>query len=685
MFDQVDDLSVTALRMLSIDAIEEAGSGHPGLPLDAAPMAYVLWTRHLKVYPKQSQWIDRDRFVLSAGHGSALLYSLLHLMGYKISIKDMRYFRKLKGITPGHPEYGMTDGVEATTGPLGQGLGMAVGMAIAEKHLAALYNKTNLEIIDHYTYALVGDGDLMEGISHEVASLAGHLKLNKLIVLYDSNSISLDGPTKMSFEDDTQKRFEAYGWQYLSVNNGNNLELIDQAIINAQKNTIQPTIIEIKTVIGYGSPEQGTNKVHGSPLGKEKMREVKKTYCWEYKPFEIPLSVYEHYQKMSEINGKFNYDNWCKLYVKYQQKYPELAAQLMKGFNKQINANWLRHVPYYPWKDNNHNIFEAGRTTSHKVISAISKQNPNFWGGSADLFLSNKTNVDKDEAFQPNKPNGRNIWFGVREFGEAAALNGICLHGGTYIYGSTFFAFSDYMRAAIRLSALQCLAITYVFTHDSIAVGEDGPTHEPIEQLMSLRVMPNVNVIRPADPNEVISAWKVATSTKKTPTVLVLSRQPLPVLPKTFNLAGTGVAKGGYVISPSKKSFPDGILIATGSEVSLAIGAQDKLLQEKIDVSVVSMPSFELFEQQSKSYKERVLPSEVDNRMSIEMGSTLGWEKYIGRNGLALGIDKFGASGDKESLVKKYGFTVKNIVLQYQNYLKGKYIFHGRGDNGGKI
>ncbi|MDN7144697.1 transketolase [Liquorilactobacillus mali] len=662
MFDEQDKLCVNAIRMLSIDTIEKANSGHPGLPMGAAPMAYVLWSRHLKIYPKKSKWFDRDRFVLSAGHGSAMLYSLLHLAGYQVSLNDLKQFRQEDSLTPGHPEFGKTDGVEATTGPLGQGLGMAVGMAMAEKHLAAIYNKPDKEIVDHYTYSLVGDGDLMEGISHEAASLAGHLKLGKLIVLYDSNDISLDGPTKMSFDDNAKKRFEGYGWEYIRVEDGNNLKEIDSALKMAKKDIQRPTIIEVKTVIGYGSPDQGTNKVHGAPLGKENVAITRKSYDWNYQPFEIPDEVYERFHKLINETGKKSYENWEERLKDYEDKYPSLAYQFKDGLTNKVDFNWIKEVADY----HEGSSAEASRITGHKVISAISKFNPTFWGGSADLFSSNKTNAADTKAFEPSNPKERNIWFGVREFGQAAAINGIALHGGTRTYGSTFFVFSDYLRGALRLSALQHLPVTYVFTHDSIAVGEDGPTHEPIEQLMSLRAMPNVNVIRPADANEVIAAWRIALNADRIPTVLVLTRQGLPVLPKTDKLADEGVKHGAYVLLPAQKDVPDGILIATGSEVSLAQEAQKQLLSDGIDVSVVSMPSFELFEAQRSEYKEKILPNSVSNRMSIEMGATLGWERYVGRDGVAIGIDKFGASGNGPLITKHYGFNVENIVTQYK-------------------
>lgn len=661
-FKQIDADSVNAIRFLSVDAVEKANSGHPGLPLDAAPMAYVLWSKYLKQNPKDSHWINRDRFVLSAGHGSAMLYSLLHLSGFDLTIDDLKAFRSLGSRTPGHPEVTLTDGVDCTTGPLGQGLGMSVGMAMAERHMANIYNKSGFPLIDHYTYALAGDGDLMEGISHEAASLAGHLKLGKLIVLYDSNNISLDGPTANAFTESEKGRFEAYGWQYLRVNDGNNLDEISAAIAEAKAHTSQPTIIEVKTTIGYGTPKQGTNAVHGAPIGAEGVQYARKFYSWKYKPFEIPENIYENYKEKITNPGQTSEKKWDKLVNSYKEKYPELYDDFEQGV-KGSNPKDLTNS--FPVSKEGESV--ATRNTSHQIIDVVSKKNPNFWGGSADLFSSNKTNSDDTKNFEPGSYKGRNVWFGVREFGEAAAVNGIALHGGSKVYGSTFFVFSDYMRNAVRLAAIQQLPVTFVYTHDSVAVGEDGRTHEPIEQLMSFRNMPNVNVIRPADANETVAAWQFALNSKQTPTVLVLTRQAVPTLKGTAKNKFENVSKGGYVVSSQKGNQPDGILIATGSEVHLAVEAQKKLQSENVDVSVVSLPSFELFDAQDNAYKEKVLPKEVTKRLSIEMGSTLGWEHYIGLNGTSLGINSFGASGKGPEIIKHFGFTPENIVKKFHS------------------
>ncbi|MFC7393370.1 transketolase [Scopulibacillus cellulosilyticus] len=661
MFDSIDELSVKTIRALSIDMIENAKSGHPGLPLDAAPMGYVLWAKQMKFNPKDTHWINRDRFVLSAGHGSALLYSLLHLVGAKVSMDDIKNFKTYKSNTPGHPEYGVTDGVDASTGPLGQGLGMAVGMAMAEKNMASRYNKPDFPVIDHYTFVLSGDGDLMEGISHEAASLAGHQKLNKLIVLYDSNDVSLDGPTKNTFTDDTRKRFEAYGWNYEFVKDGNDLAEIDNAITRAKAQTEKPTIIEIKTIIGYGAPNEGTNLVHGNILGKEGALSAKKRYGWNYPEFTVPKEVNDRFSEAAE-KGKKAEDNWVQLFKAYKEKYPGLAEEFETAVTGELPENWDRGLPTYKKGDS-----EAGRMTSHKIIQQLSKNIPYFWGGSADLFGSNRTDVKDEEIFQPETPEGRNIWFGVREFGEAAAVNGIALHGGSKVYASTFLVFSDYMRNAIRLSALQKLPVTYIFTHDSIALGPDGPTHQPIEHLTSFRSMPGVVLLRPGDPNEALESWKLAIQSREHPTLLALSRQDLPVLTGTDKLACEGVARGAYVLSKQKGDKPEGILIASGSEVPLILEAQKVLAGSGIDVSVVSMPSMELFEQQSAEYKESVLPYDVTKRVSVEMGSTLCWGRYVGLNGASIGINHFGASANADELIRVSGFTVENVVETFKS------------------
>lgn len=662
-FDNIDQLGVNAIRTLSLDMIQKANSGHPGLPMGAAPMAYTLWTKHLKVNPSTSRnWADRDRFILSAGHGSAMLYSLLHLSGYNLPMDEIKNFRQWDSLTPGHPEVLHTDGIEATTGPLGQGIAMSVGFAMAEAHLAATYNKDNFNIVDHYTYALCGDGDLMEGISQEAVSLAGHLKLDKLIVLYDSNDISLDGPLDKSFSEDVKGRFEATGWQHILVKDGNDLEAISNAIEEAKKETGKPTIIEIKTIIGFGAELQGTNKVHGAPLGPEGVAVAKKAYGWDYPEFTVPEEVKARFNEDMIVKGQQAEAEWNELFASYKEAYPELAAQFEASFKDEVTVDLEKALPVYEVGDSS-----ASRITSKEAIQELAKVMPNLWGGSADLSSSNNTMIAGEKDFEPGSYEGRNIWFGVREFAMAAAMNGISLHGGTRVYGATFFVFVDYLRPAVRLSAIQKAPVTYVLTHDSVAVGEDGPTHEPIEQLSSLRGMPNVNLIRPADGNEVSAAWKLAAISKETPTVLALSRQNLPVLEGTKEKAYEGVARGAYVLSASKENTPAGILIATGSEVNLAMEAQKELAKEGIDVSVVSMPSTALFDAQDASYKESVLPKAVTKRVSIEMGSTFGWERYIGFEGRAIGIDRFGASAPGNTVIENYGFTVEKVVEAFKS------------------
>ncbi|EGO8393067.1 transketolase, partial [Enterococcus faecalis] len=612
MFDKTDQLGVNTIRTLSIEAVQKANSGHPGLPMGAAPMAYALWTKHLKVNPTTSRnWVDRDRFVLSAGHGSAMLYSLLHLSGYNVTIDDLKNFRQWDSKTPGHPEVHHTDGVEATTGPLGQGIAMAVGMAMAEAHLAATYNRDSFPIMDHYTYAICGDGDLMEGVSQEASSMAGHMKLGKLIVLYDSNDISLDGPTSKAFTENVGARYEAYGWQHILVKDGNDLDEIEAAIEAAKAETDKPTLIEVKTVIGYGAPKEGTSSVHGAPIGEEGITAAKAVYGWEYPDFTVPEEVAARFKETMIDEGQKAEEAWNEMFKNYEHAHPELAKQFKEAFANQLPEGWEQELPKYELGTS-----AASRVTSKETIQAISKVVPSFWGGSADLSASNNTMVAAEKDFEPGQYEGRNIWFGVREFAMAAAMNGIQLHGGSHVYGGTFFVFTDYLRPAIRLAALQKVPVTYVLTHDSVAVGEDGPTHEPIEQLASVRCIPNVHVIRPADGNETVAAWKIAMTSTETPTILVLSRQNLPVLEGTLEHASDSVQKGAYVLSPQKGEQPAGILIATGSEVNLAVEAQAKLAEEGIDVSVVSMPSFDLFEKQSAEYKESVLPKAVTKRVA---------------------------------------------------------------------
>lgn len=662
MFTQEDQLAITTIRTLSIDAIEKAKSGHPGLPMGAAPMAYVLWTRYMNHNPHNPEWFNRDRFVLSAGHGSMLLYSLLHLSGYDVTMDDIKNFRQWGSRTPGHPEYGYTPGVEATTGPLGQGIGMAVGMAMAERHLAAVYNKEGYNIVDHYTYALCGDGDLMEGVAAEAVSLAGHLKLGKLIVLYDSNDITLDGELDKSFSEDVGKRFEAYGWHYVRVEDGNNLEEIAKAIEEAKAETSKPSLIEVKTIIGYGSPNKaGKSDVHGAPLGEQELKLTKEYYKWTFEEdFYVPDEVYKLFEKLTVQKGKEKEAEWNALFERYKSEYPELAAQLELSLNGELPENWDKDIPTYSVGTS-----LASRASSSEVLNAIAKNTPNLIGGAADLASSNKTMITSSSDYSSNNYSGRNIWFGVREFAMGAAMNGIALHGGLKVFGGTFFVFSDYLRPAIRLAALMGLPVIYVFTHDSIAVGEDGPTHEPIEQLASLRAMPGLTLIRPADGNETAAAWRFAMKSKNRPTALVLSRQNLPTLPGTEEKAKEGIEKGAYVLSPAKGT-PDALLLATGSEVGLAFEAQKVLETKGINVSVVSMPSWDLFEQQSEEYKNSVLPPNVKARLAIEMGSSLGWERYTGDHGAIMAIDRFGASAPGEIIMKEYGFTVENVVKRVE-------------------
>ena len=665
MFDKTDQLAINTIRLLSVDQVEKANSGHPGLPMGAAPMAYTLWSKHLTVNPENPYWINRDRFVLSAGHGSALLYSLLHLSGFNVSMDDLKEFRQVGSITPGHPEVHHTEGVDTTTGPLGQGFANAVGMAMAEAHLAAQYNERDFNLIDHYTYTLVGDGDLQEGISYEAASLAGHLNLNKLIVLYDSNDVQLDGPLDKAFSEDIQTRFESQGWEYLFVEDGQDLNSLNAAIEEA-KNSSKPTLIEIKTVIGEGAPNAGTSDVHGAPLGEDGVSAAREAYNWEFEgTFHVPEEVYTRFNESITNSGQVANEEWNQLFEDYKKAYPEKAKQFERALNNEIEESLDEALPVYTEQDN-----KATRAISNEVINAIADVYPSFWGGSADLSGSNKTTIKDAGDFSKENYIGRNIWYGVREHAMASALNGISLHGGTTSFVSTFFVFSDYLRPAVRLAALSKVPAIYVFTHDSVAVGEDGPTHEPVEQLASYRAMHNVNVIRPADGNEVSAAWKVAVESKDRPTMLVLTRQNVPTLLNSAENRYENVERGAYVISPQEGNKPDGILIATGSEVSLALEAQEELRKESIDVSVVSMPSMNLFDEQSDAYKETVLPTKVTKRLAIEMGSSFGWERYTGLEGKVLGIDKFGSSGPGDEVVETYGFTVENVVKTYKQLNK---------------
>lgn len=656
----IDQLSIHAIRTLSIDAIEKSNSGHPGMPMGAAPMAHTLWTKFMNYNPANPDWFNRDRFILSAGHGSMLLYSLLHLTGFDVSIDDLKQFRQWGSKTPGHPEYGHTPGVDATTGPLGQGIAMAVGMAMAERHLAERFNRDSFPVIDHYTYSICGDGDLMEGVSSEAASLAGHLQLGRLIVLYDSNDISLDGELSMSFSEKTTDRFASYGWQVLHVEDGNDTEAIEHAIQKAKENEQQPTLIEIKTVIGYGSPNKGgKSSSHGSPLGKEEVKLVKEYYKWSYEEdFHVPGEVRSYYAQLKEESAQKEAE-WNVLFESYTNNYPELAAELQLAISGSLPDQWDETVPEYDLGSK-----LATRASSGEVLNALAQKIPPLFGGSADLASSNKTNLKNGDDFSAINYSGRNIWFGVREFAMGAALNGMALHGGVKAFGATFFVFSDYLRPAIRLAALMKLPVTYVFTHDSIAVGEDGPTHEPVEHLASLRAMPGLSVIRPADGNETAAAWRLALESRNEPTALILSRQDLPTL-VSADQAYEGVKRGAYILSEAKKSA-QGLLLASGSEVALAVEAQKQLEQEEIYVSVVSMPDWSRFNRQPQSYQNSVISPDIQARLGIEMGSSLGWHQYTGDHGAVLSIDQFGASASGEKLIKEFGFTVENVVKQFK-------------------
>lgn len=665
--NNLDQLAINAIRTLSIDMVEKANSGHPGMPMGAAPMAYELWAKHMRHNPTNPEWYDRDRFVLSAGHGSALLYSLLHLTGYDLPMDELKKFRQWGSKTPGHPEYGHTPGVEATTGPLGQGVAMAVGMAMAEAHLAGTYNKDGHEIVDHYTYAICGDGDLMEGVSAEAASMAGHMGLGKLIVLYDSNDISLDGELAFAFTESVAKRFDSYGWQYLRVEDGNDFEAIGQAIEEAKKDTKRPTMIEVRTVIGYGSPNKaGKSAAHGSPLGADEMALTKQTYGWAHEPFTVPEEIRAHFEAIKEQGQKQEAD-WNEKFAAYKQAYPELAKQFEQAMKGELPEGWDADLPVYQTDAPK----MATRESSGAALNAIAKNLPTLFGGSADLASSNNTNLKGLPVFETKNYAGRNVWFGVREFAMAAALNGLSLHGGVRPYGATFFVFSDYLRPAVRLSALMKQPVIYVLTHDSIAVGEDGPTHEPIEQLPSLRVMPNVTVMRPADANETIQAYRFAIEQKDSPVAMVLTRQKLPVLEGTAEKAREGVVKGAYVLAdPANGEQPQVLLLATGSEVSLAVEAQKALAGKGIAARVVSMPSLERFEKQSQEYKDSVLLPEVKARVAMEMASPLGWERYVGDHGSIIGITEFGASAPGDLVMKEYGFSVENVIKHVEKVLK---------------
>lgn len=679
----LDQLCVNTIRMLSIDAVQKANSGHPGLPLDAAPMAYVLWTRYLKHSPSNPLWYDRDRFVLSAGHGSALLYSLLHLTGYPLPMEELKQFRQWGSETAGHPERHKEIGIEITTGPLGQGFGNGVGMAIAEAYLAARYNRPDCKIIDHYTYGLVSDGDLMEGIAAEAASLAGHLKLGKLIYLYDDNRITLSASTQLAFTDDHEQRFQSYGWHTQTVADGNDLEAIDQAIHNAKQEMDRPSLIIVRTHIGYGSPhKQDTFEAHGSPLGEEEVKLTKQNLGWPPdRSFYVPEEAHLHFQQLVQ-RGRDLESSWNSLLAQYEKQYPALAAELRQLMKGELVDGWGSGIPEFSPDPKG----MATRVASGKVLQAIASKLPGLIGGSADLNPSTHTELKGAGDFEsPAKDTGdtqgsagggwsyagRNIHYGVREHVMGAISNGLATFEGIIPFASTFFTFSDYMRPTIRLAALMGLQVIYVFTHDSIGLGEDGPTHQSVEQLASLRAMPNLLVIRPGDANETAVAWRVAIETRNQPTALILSRQNVPTLDRQKLASAEGLRRGAYVLADPPKGPPQLLLIATGSEVGLIVASGQKLQEQNVAVRLVSMPSWELFEAQSKEYRESVLPRGIAAKLAVEAGVAQGWERYVGERGDVISIEKFGASAPASVIMPKYGFSVENICEHALRLLEG--------------
>jgi len=666
---ELDGLCINTLRMLSAEAVQQANSGHPGLPMGAAPMAHVLWTRFLKHNPANPKWSDRDRFVLSAGHGSMLLYSLLFLTGYDLTLNDLKAFRQWGSKTPGHPEYGHTPGVETTTGPLGQGLANAVGMAMSEAFLAARYNRPGFPIVDHTTYALVSDGDLMEGVSHEAASLAGHLKLGKLICLYDDNHISIEGSTELAFTEDRLKRFEAYEWQVLQVEDGNDLEAIARAIQAAREERQRPSLIAVRTFIGWGSPnKQNKASAHGEPLGVEEVGLTKANLCWPAEPsFCVPEPALAAFRQAID-RGKRSETEWSSLKQSYEQLFPDSARELKGLLGGELPRGWDRDLPAFPADPKG----EATRNASGLVLNSLATHLPHLIGGSADLAPSNKTLIKGSQDYAFGRYDQRNIRFGVREHGMGSILNGMALHGGVIPYGGTFLIFSDYMRPPIRLAAMMGQRVIYVFTHDSIGLGEDGPTHQPVEQLAALRAIPNLTVIRPADANETVEAWRQAIQNTNGPTALVLTRQNVPTLDRKKFYSASGLSRGGYVVNKLEGKKPEIILIGTGSELSLALEAAAQLEAQGKTVRVVSLPSWELFERQSQSYRDEVLPPDVKTRVSIEAGSPQGWERYVGDQGRIIGLDHFGASAPYKILYQQFGITVERVVEEALKAIEGR-------------
>lgn len=656
-YTEKDNLAVKTIRALSIDEIHQANSGHTGMALSAAPLIYTIY-QNMQFDVDDPHWFNRDRFVLSGGHASAMLYATLHLAGFDLTISDLKQFRTLGSKTPGHPEI-TTPGVDAATGPLGQGLGMAVGMAMAEKHLSAIYNQPNYPIINNRVYAIVGDGDLMEGVSHETASLAGHLRLNNLIVLYDSNQNTMDAKMSQECDDNVAERFNAYGWNYLKVADGNDLTQIDAAIKVAQDEQTRPTLIEVSTVIGYGSPLANNHVVHGAVLDEEQVKETKEKLDYHYGPFEVPASSYQVFEK-SKTAGKRKHSEWSQMLQEYTEQYPKLGGKLIKNINNNVKLDFQSDEVSTP-------ASSSTRDAIHTAIQLTGKSDLNFWGGSADLGSSDKTYFDNDQGFQPDSYANNNLYFGIREFAEATAINGITLYGGSRVFGNTFFIFSDYMKNALRLASLMKVPSIFLFGHDSISLGPDGPTHQPIEHLEGLRAIPNLIVYRPADYLETIYAWQDALNQSNNPVAFILGRQNLPTLTAYQEQVKEGVPKGGYILADAPNGDPEGILLATGSEITLALQAQQELAKKNHNVRVVSLPSFELFLKQDQSYQEKVLPNAIRKRVAVEMASTYDWAQFTGLDGAVIGIDHFGESGDGDELIKKSGFTVANLV---QTYLK---------------
>lgn len=657
----ISNLSIATIRSLGIDTINKANSGHPGMVLGSAPALYTLFNKELNIYNKEAEWINRDRFVLASGHASALLYSMLHLTGFDVTIDDLKNFRQLNSRTPGHPEIEMTHGVDASSGPLGQGIPMAAGMAMAEKFLASQYNKENFDIIDHYTYVLCGDGDMQEGVTYEAASLAGHLSLGKLIVLYDANKVTLDGPLSMSFSENVKKRYEACNWQVLDVKDGNDINEIHKAIKKGKKEQFKPTLIIVNTVIGFGSANQGTNKVHGAPLGKEDGKNAKLSYGFDHDEFYVPEEVYEDFKKKTIKRGKSKFNKWNKLFNEYKEQYPTEAKQLEDAIAGKYSLNIDELLKNYPVGHN-----DATRNTSLEVLQEVAKQNPTFLSGTADLASSTKTKIKDEDDFSVENYNGRNLVFGIREFAMVAIMNGMTLHKGVKVSAGGFLVFSDYFKAAVRMACLMKLPIILPLSHDSIAVGEDGPTHQPIEQFAMLRSIPNMHVIRPGDAVEMAAAWKLAIESTENPTALILTRQNVETME---NSSVEGVSKGAYVIGKEENHL-DAIIIASGSEVNLAMKAKKVLLEKGIDVRVVSMPCQEFFDQQDEQYKEAVLPNAMRKRLSVEMASSFGWHKYVGLDGITMSIDEFGKSAPAQDVIQSYGFTVDGVVENIEKLLK---------------